>query len=86
VARRPFNAARPSLLDEVWITPYVEAIYLSPDGGFLARREGHVSFDQFFGAEEDLIRNMHRVAKVAELDGDEVGNLMGRVAEIKRIR
>lgn len=33
----------------------------------------------------DLIRNIHGVAEVAELDGDEVGYLVSRLAEIKRI-
>ena len=38
------------------------------------------------GGGSDLIWNIHGVAKAAELDGDEVGNLVGRVAEIKRVR
>jgi hypothetical protein len=33
---------------------------------------------------EDLIRNIHEVAPVAELDGDELGYLLGRLAETKR--
>lgn len=36
------------------------------------------------GASEDLLRNIHSVAPVAELDGDEIGYLVGKVAEIKR--
>jgi hypothetical protein len=32
----------------------------------------------------DLIRNIHGVAPVAELDGDEVGYLVAKVAEINR--
>ena len=36
------------------------------------------------GDEEDLIRNIHGVAPVAELDGDELGYLLGKVAEVKR--
>ena len=31
-----------------------------------------------------VIKNIHGVAPVAELDGDEIGYLVGRVAEIKR--
>ncbi len=34
----------------------------------------------------DLIRNIHGVGPVAELDGDEVGYLVAKVAEIKRRR
>jgi hypothetical protein len=36
------------------------------------------------GASEDLQRNIHGVAPVAEPDGDEIGYLVGKVAEIKR--
>jgi hypothetical protein len=35
---------------------------------------------------DDLIRNIHGVASVAELDGDELGFLVAKVAEIKRRR
>ena len=45
--------------------------------------EGESAFKAFLGAEADLIRNIHGVAAVAELDGDEVGYLVGKVAEIK---
>jgi len=34
----------------------------------------------------DLIRNIHGVAPIAELDGDEIGYLVAKVAEIKRQR
>jgi hypothetical protein len=34
--------------------------------------------------EEYFLRNIHGVAPVAELDGDEVGYLVAKVAEIKR--
>ncbi len=36
------------------------------------------------GNSEDLLRNIHGVAIVAELDGDEIGYLLGRVAKIRR--
>ena len=35
---------------------------------------------------EDLIKNIHGVAPVAELDGDEVGFFVAKVAEIKTRR
>lgn len=38
----------------------------------------------FLGASEDLIRNFHGVAPVAEPDEDEIRYLAGGVAEIKR--
>ena len=47
---------------------------------------GDDSFKAFLGETEDLIRNIHGVATVAELDGDEVGHLVAKVAEIKRKR
>jgi len=36
------------------------------------------------GASDDLIKNIHVIAPVAELDGDEIGLLVAKVAEIKR--
>jgi len=33
-----------------------------------------------------LLKNVHGGAEVAELDGDEIGYLVGKVAEIKRQR
>ncbi len=35
---------------------------------------------------EDFLRNIHGVASVAELDGDELGYLVGKDTEIKRQR
>jgi hypothetical protein len=44
-----------------------------------------VTHNLHLGAAADLIRNIHGVAEVAGLDGDERGYLVGRVAAIKRI-
>ncbi len=52
----------------------------------LGRCDGDPSFKAFLGASEDLIRNIHGVAAVAALDGDEVGFWVAKVAEIKRQR
>jgi hypothetical protein len=41
-------------------------------------------FRAFLGAADDLLRNIHGVAPVANLDGDDIGYLVGKVAEIKR--
>ena len=46
--------------------------------------EGQPGFSAFLGASQDLLKNVHGVAEVAELDGDESGYLLGKVAEIKR--
>jgi hypothetical protein len=57
---------------------------ISPDGHMVGRCEGQPGFSTFLGAAEDLLKNIHGVAPVAELDGDEIGFLVAKVAEIKR--
>ena len=47
---------------------------------------GEATFKVFLGAEADLIRNIHELSAVAELDGNEIGYLLGRVAQVKRIK
>lgn len=81
-----FQAILGCLLDEDWTTPRLVEMVITPDGHLLGRCEGEASFKAFLGALEDLLRNIHGVASVAELDGDEVGYLVGKVAEIKRQR
>ena len=61
-------------------------LVVTPDGHLLGRCEGEASFRAFLGAADDLLRNIHGVAPVAELDGDEIGFLVAKVAEIKRQR
>lgn len=80
-----FSAILGCLLGEDWAEPRIEELQITPDRGLLARVVGEAGFNLFLGAEADLIRNIHGVAAVAELDGDEVGYLLGRVAEIKGI-
>ena len=80
-----FSAILSCLLGEDWSTPRIEELRITPDRCLLARAEGDSAFKAFLGAEADLIRNIHGVASVAELDGDDVGYLIGKVAEIKRI-
>src|ERR1700692_4916380 len=72
------------LLGEDWTTPRLLEMMILPKGHIIGRSEGQPGFSTFLGAEEDLIRNIHGVAPVAELDGDEVGYLLGKVAEVKR--
>jgi hypothetical protein len=81
-----FTAILGSLLSEDWSTPRIEEMQISPDRCLLARVEGEATFKAFLGAEADLIRNVHGIAEVAGLDGDEVGYLLGRIAEIKGIK
>ncbi len=56
---------------------------ITPDGHLIGRCEGQSSYSTFLGASEDLLRNIHGIAAVAKLDGDELGYLLGKVAEIK---
>lgn len=81
-----FQAILGCLLGEDWTTPRLIEMVITPDGHLLGRCEGESSFKAFLGASEDLIKNIHGVAPVAELDGDEIGFLVGKVAEIKRQR
>jgi hypothetical protein len=80
-----FTAILACLLKEDWTTPKIEELRLTPDRCLLARGAGDATFKTFIGAEADLIRNIHGVAKVAALDGDEVGYLLGEVARLKGI-
>jgi hypothetical protein len=79
-----FRAILGCLLVEDWTTPRLVEMVVTPDGHLLGRCDGDDSFRAFLGASADLIRNIHGVAAVAELDGDEVGYLVAKVAEIKR--
>jgi len=81
-----FQAILGCLVGEDWTTPRLVEMVITPDGHLLGRCEGEPSFKAFLGAADDLIRNIHGVAPVAELDGDELGFLVGKVAEIKRQR
>jgi hypothetical protein len=66
--------------------PRLVEMVITPDGHTLGRCDGEASFKGFLEAAEDLIRNIHGVGPVAELDGDEIGSLVAKVAEIKRQR
>ena len=68
-----FQAILGCLLAEDWTTPRLIEMVITPDGHILGRCDGDPSFKAFLGASEDLIRNIHGVAPVAELDGDESG-------------
>jgi hypothetical protein len=81
-----FQAILSCLLGENWTTPWLVERVITPDGHLLGRCEGEASFRAFLGAADDLLRNIHGVAPVAELNGDEIGFLVAKVAEIKRQR
>lgn len=79
-----FQAILGCMLGEDWTTPRLIEMVITPDGHILGRCDGEASFKAFLGASEDLLRNIHGVATVADLDGDEVGFLVAKMAEIKR--
>ena len=81
-----FQAILGCLVGEDWTTPRLVEMVITPDGHLLGRCQGEPSFKAFLGAADDLIKNIHGVAPVAELDGYEVGFLVGKVAELKRQR
>jgi hypothetical protein len=81
-----FQAILGCLLGEFWTTPRLVEMVITPNGHLLGRCHGDSTFKAFLGASEDLIRNIHGIAPVAELDGDEIGFLVAKVAEIKRQR
>lgn len=81
-----FRAILGCLLGEDWATPRLVEMVVTPDGQLLGRCDGQPGYSTFLGAAADLIRNVHGMAVVAGLDGDEVGYLVGKVAEIKRQR
>jgi hypothetical protein len=81
-----FQAILGYLLGEDWTTPRLVELVITPDGHLLGRCDGEASFRAYLGASADLIQNIHGVAPVAELDGDEVGFLVAKVVEIKRQR
>src|SRR5580700_9029480 len=77
-----FQAILGCLLGEDWTTPQLVEMVITPDGHLLGRCKGEATIKAFLGASEDLIKNIHGVAPVAGLDGDEIGFLVARVAEI----
>jgi len=80
-----FTAILGCLVGEDWTTPKIVEMHLTSDRCLLARSEGDIGFNHFIGAEDDLIRNIHGVAKTVGLDGDELGYLLGAVAKLKRL-
>ena len=81
-----FQAILGCLLSEDWTTPRLVEMVITPDGHLLGRTEDQVGLATFLGSSADLIRNIHGVGPVAGLDGDEIGYLVAKVAEIKRRR
>ena len=81
-----FQAILGCLLGEDWTSPRLVEMVITSDGHMLGRCDGEEDFKVFLGEANDLIKNIHGVAPVAELDGDEIGFLVAKVAELKRRR
>lgn len=81
-----FQAILGCLLGQDWTSPRLVEMLITSDGHMLGRCDGEEDFKVFLGEAADLIKNIHGVAPVAELDGDEIGFLVAKVAELKRRR
>jgi hypothetical protein len=80
-----FAALLAALLDEDWTTPRIEELFITSGRFILARTASEPTHKLLVREEADVIRNMHGIAKVAGLGGDELGYLLGKVAEARRI-
>ena len=72
------------LLGESWTIPRLVELRITPHGNLIGRCKGDSRFNAFLGSGDELIKVIQAVAHVAELDGDEQGYLVSKVAEIKR--
>ena len=81
-----FRAILGCLLEQDWTTPRLVQMVVSSDGHLLGRTDGQATEQSYLGTQDDLTKNIHGLAAVAELDGDEVGYLVGAVTAIKRRR
>jgi hypothetical protein len=78
-----FTAILGSLLDEDWTTPNIEDLRITRAHHLVGRTSGQAIFKAFRCAEAGLIHNIHEIAAVAGLDGDELSYLLGRVEKLK---
>ncbi len=69
---------------EVWAIPWIADLRLTLEGRIVARIEGEKDFRVDLGGRKGLIRAIHGNARMAALDGDELGYLLAQVAKIKR--
>jgi hypothetical protein len=78
-----FAAILASLLDEDWTTPNITELRFARDDCLLGRTTKEGSLRPFRCVKAGLIRTIQEFATVADLDGDELGYLLVKVAEIK---
>ena len=67
-------------------TPRIEELYLTSERRLIVRLAGEAELREYTGTRADLIGEIHAVAKAANLDGDELGYLLGKVAELKGLK
>jgi hypothetical protein len=80
-----FRAVVAYLLDENWTAPQIVDFWVDEQERLVAETSSQVVFEPFLHGRTDLIENLHGLAKTAGLDGDEVGYLVGQVAEIRHV-
>jgi hypothetical protein len=85
VTSNMFRAILGSLLNEDWTTPNIRELRITRDHRLLGRSLGEIDFKAFRCGEAGLIEDIHEIAAVARLDGDEVGYLLGEVEKIKSV-
>lgn len=78
-----FRAILGCILGENWTTPRLIELVITSDGHLVGRIDGESDFKVFLGEADDLIKNIHGVASVAELDGDEVGYSLPKLLKSK---
>jgi hypothetical protein len=76
-----YTAILAAELDEDGTDPKIEELFITSVRWILARPTGELTQKLFIGKEADLIKNIHRIAEVAGLDGDEIGYLLGKSPE-----
>jgi hypothetical protein len=69
---------------EVWAMPKIADLRLTIEGHVVARLVGKPDFGTDLLSRQGLIRCVHSAARMAGLDGDELGYLLAQVAKIKR--
>ena len=80
-----YTAILAAELDENGTDPKIEELFITSVRCILARPTGELTQKLFIGIKADLIKNIHRIAEVAALDGDEIGYLLGKVPKARRI-
>jgi len=81
-----FSIALACFLASQWTTPRIEELHLTSSRSLIVRFTGEAEFKEYKGTRVNLIREIHAVAKAADLDGDELGYLLGKVAELKGLK